>query len=190
MPALSARKGLLMVPYDDAVALLVEGDFRTATKWPVEKIQRYFSDLAERMPREHVLDLDLQVLYDDVVQANIDATPVLIGETTSPTLRAGPKLGVSKAQRKRPGIMKFVLRVLEMESGPHCPVTKEEVFAKVRERFPDRDPDSLWTTVYCFPNWATGYFDVKIHKKDKGYWLTRTYTGKFRRAKNYRPKKD
>lgn len=188
MPALLSRRGILTVPHDDAVLLLVEGDFRTAAKWPVEKIQRYFQDLEGRIPREHVTDPDLLVLYDDVAEANRDAVPVLIGET-SPKLRPGPRMGITKAQRKRPGIMKFVLKMLEGQASEDSPLTKEQVFARVKERFPDRDPDSLWTTVYCFPNWAEGYFGVQIHKNQKGYWLTRGYSGKFRRAKNYRTKK-
>ncbi len=188
VPALAVPQMGLVVPHDDAVALLVEAGFKTAEKWPVEKISRYFCDLADRVVRADLADDDLLVLYDDVADANRQAAPVLIGET-SPKLRPGPKMGRGKAQRRRPGIMKHILRMLENDASELRPLTKKEVYDRIMERFPDRDAESTWTTVYCFPNWAAGYYDVDMHKRGDGYWMTRSYTGKFRRGKQYRTRR-
>ncbi len=195
----TAKKAALKIPKSDAVALLVSCQFKAAPTWDTAKIARFFGSLPDRVPVEDVDDDDLKQLYADVADAVSSGCAVEI-EDDSPSVKAGPKPGQKKKERaekadpkklikqaaharKRPGVCDFVMRVLERASEKK-PLTKEQVFEKLKDKFPHRNHDSMKNTVKRLKNWIPYYFDAKIHQNEGGFWLTRDYVGEYRRVRS------
>ncbi len=195
MPATSNAK-TLKIPRSDAVALLVSLQFKTAPSWDTPKIARFFAALAERAEADDIDDDDLKQLYADVAGANATGNPVEI-EDDSPPVKPGPKPGAKKRpaidykkeakqaahSRKRPGVCDYVMRVLERASEKK-PLTKEQVFEKLKAKFPNRLEEGMRNTVKRLKNWIPFYFDAVVHQNAGGFWLTRDYEGEFRRIKS------
>lgn len=75
------------------------------------------------------------------------------------------------APGKGPGIIAEIIRLLK-KATEKKPTTKKEVHAKLVEKFPDRNPDSMKHTVQVqIPYFLKNAKGLEVEKNDKGYWL-------------------
>lgn len=180
----------LVVPYDDALALLKEAGFKT--KWTHEKVQNYFRALPQKIKEEDVEDADLKELYLDVKEALSSGAEVRVempqevvpGPPPKPAKPSAKRERQAKIKKKRPGICKMAL-VLTEKASEKKPMTKERLFELLKEKFPDHEkPESMESTAKRFVYWAPYYYRLQVHKSPKGFWITRDYEGEFQRTKN------
>lgn len=191
-----AKTKKLVVPYEDAVALLKEAGIKT--KFTREKVQSYFDSLNKKVEEDAVEDEDLKELYLDVCDALKKGNPVEVEEPNE--VKPGPEPEPVKAKKaredkpkkekkeekprqKRPGICKTAMELLEKASESK-PLSRDKLYELLVKRFPEhQNPESMKSTAYRAPYWIPYYFEVELHKSPKGYWLTRSYEGDYKRVK-------
>lgn len=91
--------------------------------------------------------------------------------TTVEPARQGDDAAKSAARKKKgPGVIAAILEIMQATSADN-PITREEVHAKLVERFPDRDAKSLMSTVKHQVPIYLGYDGHVIHKSGNKYWM-------------------
>jgi hypothetical protein len=84
-----------------------------------------------------------------------------------------------KAKEKGPGIIQTIADILATASEQK-PLTKDKIHEKLCKKFPDRDKESMWTTVNLqVPNKLRTDKGINVQKNAKGYYIA---TGKVKPA--------
>ena len=100
-------------------------------------------------------------------------------EEPAPKKKAGKKAPAKKApakkasgdKKKTPGVIASIVEFLQKASSKK-PITKEDIVAKLTDRFPDRDPESMAKTVNVqIPTRLMSDKDIVVEKNEKGYWI-------------------
>lgn len=74
-------------------------------------------------------------------------------------------------EKKGPGVIASIVEFLK-DASEKAPLTKKDVHEKLKERFPDRAPESMWSTINIqIPNRLKVDRNVVVHKNENGYWV-------------------
>lgn len=72
---------------------------------------------------------------------------------------------------KRPGVIASIIEFLSAASEAQ-PLSKNALHEKLKERFPDRQPSAMWSTIsQQVPNKLRVDKGIVVHKNEKGYWI-------------------
>jgi hypothetical protein len=153
----------------------------TAKSWTVDKLSKRVNAAGklESMKGDEVeLEGDVATLYDDLVSAVgkgkavevVDDTPAA-GSNGKATKAGKTKKEKAPAAERGPGVIASILKFLQSGTAKK-PVTKEDVHQKLIKLFPDRDADSMWSTINIqIPNRLRVDRGVHVNRNENGYWV-------------------
>lgn len=179
----------MQITKEKVVGIFEALDFKTASKWTPKKMQQQIKKLPELTDDETNLDDDeLNSLLDDLLAA-VDSEEAVEIEAPE-TKKAGGGKVVKKSSKKKtttakktgpkkaggngkPGVIGSILEFLQAASAKK-PLTKEQIVAKLANRFKDRDPESMAKTVNVqVPSRISAEKGVNVEKNENGYYISK-----------------
>jgi hypothetical protein len=150
-----------------------------ARKWSLAQLGEKAQKLESyKDPEVDLSDPDQQTLYEDITAAAARGKGVSVEddvvEANGEADEATPKKKKAKAPTPRPegpGVIASIVEFLSAASATR-PLTKKDIHARLVRRFPERNADSMWTTINIqVPSRLLVDRNVRVEKNDKGYWI-------------------
>lgn len=156
-----------------------------------ETVAELDPELAKRWKKitAALADDELEIVAQETVQTVTSVkTKVKDGKpkakkAAAPEPRKAAKKDVETKPNGRPGVIQTIYDYL-CKRSERKPGTKEEVHQLLVEKFPDRSPDSMWTTVNTQVPSRLTKERAKVLSNDKGYWIDAAPAGDHRPSKN------
>jgi hypothetical protein len=155
--------------------------FPEAGKWSVGKLEAKLGKLEKlKEPDVDIPDKKLAGLYDDLISTQQNGEEVTIEDDGPPKAEAAqPKAkkasadGKAKAEKagRGPGVIATIMEILTGASE-RKPVSKEDILAELQKAFPDRDPQSMMSTINIqVPSRLRSDKGLNVQKNADGYYV-------------------
>lgn len=111
---------------------------------------------------------------DDEADAEEDKVPLKPKKGAKPAKGAkGAKKAAKSTEPKKPGVIATIFEIVQTATAKK-PLSRDDIFAKLVDAFPDRDADALKSTVQTqVPSRIAKERGVTIEKNEKGYWIAK-----------------
>jgi hypothetical protein len=153
--------------------------FPEAGKWSVGKLEAKLGKLEKlKEPDVDIPDKKLAGLYDDLIAAQQNGEEVTVEDDGPPKAEAvkvkkasaNGKAPEEKAERG-PGVIATIMEIVTGASE-RKPVSKEDILAELQKAFPDRDPQSMMSTINIqVPSRLRSDKGLNVQKNADGYYV-------------------